>query len=141
MSKLVKTMVTSIGIVLLGGVIAFIIVFNVTGQSLTSKSEAESIETLVKHSFETPEITTDLQDGSFVRIQFQVLTDSKEAQKEISNREFQLKNILIKELAEMDEEDFKKGLTELESTIQNKLNELMTEGNVIDVYTTNKILQ
>jgi flagellar protein FliL len=61
--------------------------------------------------------------------------------KEISQRDFQLKNILIKELATMKEEDFKSGLTDLEEKIKNKLNELMTTGKVTDVYTTNKILQ
>lgn len=132
-------MITSIVILLLSGAIAFIIVLNVTGQSLTG--DAESIEKLIKYSYETPEITTDLKDGSFVRVQFQVLTDGKEAQKEISQRDFQLKNILIKELAKMSEEDFKTGLTHLESVIQDKLNDLMTKGEIVDVYTTNKILQ
>lgn len=140
MSKLVKTMLTSIIILLLGGAIAFVIVFNVTGQSLT-KNQQDTIEELVKYSYETPEITTDLEDGHFVRIQFKILTDGKNAQKEISHRDFQLQNILIKELATMNEEDFKAGLTQLEATLQEKLNELMTEGEILEVYTTNKILQ
>src|SRR5690625_3618630 len=132
-------MITSIVILLIGGSITFIVVLNVTGQSLTG--DTESIDKLVKHSYETPEITTDLEDGHFVRIQFQVLTDGKDATKEISKRDFQLKNILIKELAKMDEETFKTGLSQLEEVVQEKLNELMTKGNVTDVYTTNKILQ
>ena len=50
-------------------------------------------------------------------------------------------NILIKELAVMNEEDFKEGLTELETAIKDRLNEVMTEGTITDVYTINKILQ
>lgn len=138
MSKLVKSMVSSLVILLLGGTVAALIIFNVIGDS---KSGAQSVEKVLEYSYETPEITTDLTDGSFVRIQFQILTDGKDARKEISNREFQLRNILIKELANMDEESFKAGLSDLEDTIKTKLNEVMTKGEVTDVYTINKILQ
>ncbi|MDY0408169.1 flagellar basal body-associated FliL family protein [Paracerasibacillus soli] len=82
-----------------------------------------------------------LEDGSFVRIQFQVVTDSKQAKKEIEKREFQVKNILIKEIATMKEEDFKSGLGNLEKALQTKLNDVMAEGKVVGVYTINKILQ
>ncbi|WP_449353942.1 hypothetical protein ACUL41_10400 [Virgibacillus natechei] len=49
----------------------------------SNEGQAESIDTIAEHSYESPEITTDLQDGSFVRIQFHILTDG-EAAKEIS---------------------------------------------------------
>src|SRR5690625_1784017 len=105
MSKLVKTMITSLAIILIGGTVTLIIILYVTGNG--AKSGAESIEKIVENSYETPEITTDLKDGSFVRIQFQILTDGKHAKKELTKRDFQLKNILIKELAKLDEEAFK----------------------------------
>ena len=134
-----KTMGTSILIILFVGMAAFIVVLNMTGDK--DKGEAQSIDEIVKYSYQTPEITTDLNDGSFVRIQFQIITDGKDAQEEISKRDFQLKNILIKELAKLSEEDFKSGLTDLEATVKTKLNELMTEGHINDVYTISKILQ
>ncbi|MGM8364130.1 flagellar basal body-associated protein FliL [Virgibacillus sp. W0181] len=139
MSSLAKTMVTSLIVLLVAGAIAFIIVLNYTGNQ--NKGEAQSIDEIAEYSYETPEVTTDLNDGSFVRIQFQILTDGKKARNEVTKREFQLKNILIKELAVMNEEDFKSGLSKLEDTLQSKLNEVMTEGNITDVYTTGKILQ
>lgn len=137
MSKLMKAMITSLVVLLLGGTVALVIVLNVQ----SDKSEAKTIDKIVEQSYETPEITTDLEDGSFVRIQFQILTDSKDAKDEISKRDFQLKNILIKELAKMNEEDFKGGLTELEAVIQKELNEVMTQGEITKVYTISKILQ
>src|SRR5690625_208811 len=100
-----------------------------------------SIDNVDKRSYETPEITTDLQDGSFVKIQFNVVTDSKKAQEEITKREFQIKNLLIKELAAMDKKDYKEGIGDLEKKLQEKMNEVMTEGEVTDVYTIDKILQ
>ncbi|HLR14539.1 MAG TPA: flagellar basal body-associated protein FliL [Bacillota bacterium] len=138
MSKLMKTMVTSLAIVVIGGAIALVVILNMDDDN---QAEAQSVDEIVKYSYETPEITTDLEDGSFVRIQFQIVTNGKKAREEISKRDFQLKNILIKELATMDEEVFKTGLDELEDSLTDRLNELMTTGNVTEVYTIHKILQ
>lgn len=139
MSKLMKTMVTTLVILILGGAIALVVILNMDEDG--NPDEAQSVDELVKYSYETPELTTDLEDGSFVRIQFQIVTDGKKARDEISKRDFQLKNILIKELAEMDEELFKTGLDELEEDLVERLNEVMTTGDVTEVYTINKILQ
>ncbi|MYL45970.1 flagellar basal body-associated protein FliL [Virgibacillus halodenitrificans] len=139
MSKLVKTTITSMAILLIVAIAALIVVLNISGDK--DEGKAESIDKIVEYAYETPEITTDLEDGSFVRIQFQILTDGKDAKEEISKRDFQLKNILIKELATMNEEKFKTGLTDLEAEMKTKLNAVMTEGKITNVYTVSKILQ
>ncbi|CDQ40107.1 flagellar basal body-associated protein FliL [Virgibacillus salexigens] len=138
-SRLVKTMMISVAILAIGGIAAFMIFWNMDPNN--HKGSAASIKKIEDYAYETPEITTDLNDDSFVRIQFQVITDSKEAKEELGNRDFQLKNILIKELTTMEEEDFKTGLTNLEEKVKTKINEVMTSGKVTDVYTINKILQ
>ena len=132
MSKLVKAMITSLVILMLGGIITYVVYTNM---------KPDPIEDLVKYSYETSEITTDLEDGGFLRIQFQVVTDGKKAKNELQSRDFQLKNILIKELTHLTEEEFTTGLDDIEEIVQTKLNELMTEGKIVDVYTINKILQ
>lgn len=132
-------MVTSLIVMLLIGTVALVVILNTENE--TAKSEAVTIDDIVEYSYETTEMTTDLEDGSFVRIQFQIVTDGKKAKKELEKREFQLKNILIKKLATMSEKDFKSGLADLEDQIQLKLNEVMKKGKVTDVYTINKILQ
>jgi len=139
MSKLVKTMITSLVVLLVGAIAALVVVLNVQGKD--DEGQAQTIDDIVEYSYESPEITTDLSDGSFVKIQFQIVTDGKDAKEEISKREFQLKNILIKELATKTEEDFKSGLSELEQSVKEELNKLMDEGQVTEVYTINKILQ
>lgn len=140
MSRVMKTMLTTIIILVLGGATALVILL-LTEDTQADTNEELSVDDMVRFSYETPEITTDLEDGSFVRIQFQVVTDGRKAAEEISKRDFQLKNILIKELATMDEEIFTTGLDELEEQLVERLNELMTTGNVTEVYTINKILQ
>ncbi|WP_318937002.1 flagellar basal body-associated protein FliL [Oceanobacillus halotolerans] len=132
-------MITSLISLLVIGIIALAVFLYLTNEK--EASGEQTIDDIVEYSYETSDITTDLEDGTFVRIQFQIVTDGKDAKEEISKREFQLKNILIKELATMNEEDFKAGLSDIEDVVQLRLNELMTEGKVTDVYTINKILQ
>ncbi|MED4476371.1 MULTISPECIES: flagellar basal body-associated FliL family protein [Bacillaceae] len=132
-------MLTSLAILLIVVIAGFVVVINVTDAN--DQSEELGIDKMVEYSYQTPEITTDLSDGSFVRVQFQIVTNNKDAKEEIEKRDFQLKNILIKELATKTEKDFKSNLTDIELQLKTKLNEVMTEGEVIDVYTINKILQ
>ena len=139
MNSLVKTMIISLTVLIAAGVIAFVAILNFNGNS--TKGEELTIDEINDYSYETPEITTDLEDGKFVRIQFQIITDGRKSLKEVEKREFQIKNILIKELAIMNEEDFKSGISDLEGTLKNKLNEVMTDGAITDVYTISKILQ
>lgn len=139
MGKLTKVMMTSFAVLLLAAGATLVIVLNITGGP--DEGSAQSIDKVLDHSYETPEITTDLEDGSFVRIQFQIVTDSDKAKKEAEKREFQLKNILIKELATMEKAKFKSGLSDLEAAVQLKLNEVMEKGKITEVYTVNKIIQ
>lgn len=132
-------MLTSLTVILIIGISAFVVVQYVNSDEQSGKTS--SIDKMEEYSYETPEITTDLKDGSFVRIQFQIITDGKDAKEEIEKRDFQIKNILIKELATLEEKDFQSGLNDLEKHIKTKLNEVMTTGKITDVYTISKILQ
>jgi len=139
MNNLLKISLISFLFIIVSGVVTFFILTNVTGKE--AKGEGRSIDDINALSYETPEVTTDLVDGKFVRIQFQIVTDNKKALQEVEKREFQIRNIIIKELAIMTEEDFTSKLGETETALQLKLNELMTDGEITDVYTISKILQ
>ncbi len=104
-------------------------------------NDPRTIEHMNKYSYETAELTTDLNDDRFVRVQFLIVTDGKKGLKEIEKRSFQIKNTVIKQLSLMEEEDFKTGISDVELTIKTELNRLMTDGEITDVYTTMKILQ
>lgn len=139
MTRALKAFLISLSIILLVGiaVLGSFLYFSNANPS----GEARSIDDINQYSYETPEITTDLQDGRFVRIQFRIVTDGKKAVQEVEKRDFQIKNIIIKSISEMNEEDFTTGLTEVEELLQTNLNEVMTEGTITDVYTISKILQ
>lgn len=141
MSKALKLFITSlIIIIVVGAGTSGAVIYYLSKNQAGSEKEL-SIDEMNEFSYETPEITTDLTDGRFVRVQFRIVTDGKDGLKELEKRDFQIKNILIKEISEMNEEDFSTGLTNVENTLQTSLNELMTEGKILEVYTIGKILQ
>ncbi|HEY4623213.1 MAG TPA: flagellar basal body-associated FliL family protein, partial [Solibacillus sp.] len=67
----------------------------------------------------------------------------KEAGEELLKREYQVKDILIQELSEMEEEGLKgkQGKVAFQNTIKSQINELMQSGEVTQVYFTSYVLQ
>jgi flagellar FliL protein len=138
-SKVMKLIVSILIVLTVISIGAVFYVLNVSGEQKEDKEP--TLDEVIANSYETSQITGDLKDGSFVRLQFKVITDSEKAKIEAEKREFQLKNILIKELVKMDEASFNAGLSELEKMLVTKMNELMKDGKIIDVYTIDKVLQ
>ncbi|WP_237648614.1 MULTISPECIES: flagellar basal body-associated protein FliL [Sediminibacillus] len=137
--KMIKTLIIVLLVLVIGGAAGMVFVLNADGEE--KEPDEQSLDEMVENSVQTEEMSTDLEDGSFVRIQFQIVTDSEKAKEEVEKRQFQAQNILIKELAKMDREAFKTGLSDLEAMMKDKLNEVMQEGNIVDVYTIKKVLQ
>ncbi|QHE52199.1 flagellar basal body-associated protein FliL [Pontibacillus sp. HMF3514] len=137
--KVFKTMLVTLIVITVIGVVALVMVMTISGKE--KEDGKPSIDEIIENSFETEELTTDLKNDRFVRIQFRIVTNSKDAKEELQKRDFQLKNILIKELSKMNQDEFKTGVDNLENMLKTRLNELMVEGKVTDVYTINKVLQ
>lgn len=139
-NKLLTVMLIILVSITLIGVVLFVVITQMNKQSSTLEP---SIDDILKSSVDIPELTTNLADGQFIRIELKIQTDSKKAAEELTKRDFQTKNIIIEELAEMTEENLKgkEGIVLLESTIKARLNELMQEGEVQQVYITSYIIQ
>ncbi|MGP4075613.1 flagellar basal body-associated protein FliL [Halobacillus sp. K22] len=138
-NRVFKTMIIVFSALTLIGAAILIIVMNLNGTE--EASGKRSIDEMRESSMLTEDITTDLINGDFVRIRFRIVTDSKRSLEELQKRDFQMQNILIKELAVMDLKSFQSGLGELEEQLKIKLNEVMSQGTVTDVYTVDKVLQ
>lgn len=102
---------------------------------------ALTIEEQVDYAYTTEEINLDLADQRYVQLQFNILTDNSDARVEIELREFQFKNILIKETIDMTSDELQTGLNEFEDTLKKEMNKLMEEGEITDVYIVSKIVQ
>ena len=102
-----------------------------------------SIDDVIKRSVEVPEITTNLKDDTLIQISFMIETDDREAREELEKREFQIKDIVINELSEIEARQWKgkKAKQEMEDKLTEQINGLMQEGEVVEIYTTSSILQ
>lgn len=122
------------------GVVIFVLLTQLNKQPQTLEP---SIDEIIAASVDIPEVTTNLADGSFVKIQLKLQTTNEKSAEELTKRIFQVNDILIGELSEMAEEDLqgKQGKVLFESTIKSQVNELMQEGKVEQVYITSYIIQ
>lgn len=139
--KLLSIMLVIIVSITLIGVAALVVVMKFIGNE--DEHKEPSIEEVVEASVDIPEITTNLSSGNIVRLSFKIETDSKKAKEELEQREFQIRDIIISELANMAavQLEGKEGMDKLKETVKQKANELMHEGKVNKVYTTSYILQ
>ena len=139
-NKLLTVMLIILGALALVGVIAFVLR---TQLNKDPEPKEASIEEIVLASVDIPEITTNLKDGHYARMQLKIQTDSEEAAGELTQRIFQVNNIIIQELSEMTEEDLqgKQGKILFEKAIKAQVNELMQAGEVQQVYMTSFIIQ
>ncbi|WP_138419466.1 flagellar basal body-associated FliL family protein [Aquibacillus sediminis] len=127
-----------LSMVLLGGVLASLF-FIFVGDS--KANDELTINDKVEYSYEMEEISTDLNDGSYVRMQVIFIGDSKDAREELDNRGSQLKNLLIKQLSSMDAKSLQSDLSKFENTVKDITNGMMEDGKVIEFYITEKLMQ
>lgn len=139
-NKLLTVMLIILVTITLVGVVILVLL---TQLNKEPKTIDPTIDEIIEASVDVPEITTNLSDGSFVKLTLKIQTNSKKAAEELTKRNFQINNILIEELSEMTEEDLegKQGKLLLQSTLKSKLNELMQVGEVQEVYITSYIIQ
>ncbi|MGF2615656.1 flagellar basal body-associated protein FliL [Rossellomorea vietnamensis] len=121
------------------GVLALVVLLKFNGD----ETKEPSIDEVIEASVDVPELTTNLLSGDYIRISFKVQTDGKKAKEELEKRDFQVKNIIIEELSELKSEELqgKEGKQQLETTIKDKANSLMQEGEIERVYITSYMIQ
>ena len=139
-NKLLTMMLIILVSLTLVGVVAILLYFQF---NKGEEANEPTIDEIVESSVDIQEITTNLAGDKFIRISMKVQTDSTKAAEELTKRDFQVKNILITELSEMSPEDLegKQGKLTLESSLKTKINELMDDGEVQQVYITSYIIQ
>ena len=135
-NKLLTIMLAIIAVIALIGAIAYVLLTQLNGEA--KEPTEPTIEEVRLASVDIPEIRTNLADGHYVILQLTIETDSEDAAKELTQRIFQVNNIAIQELSEMTEEDLegKQGKIFFEKAIKAKMNEMMQEGEIQQVYIT-----
>lgn len=139
-NKLLNIMIIILIAITLVGVVAYFVIANFTK---VDSSKEPTIDEILKVSIDTEEMTTNLNDGSYLVIRLTITADSKKTREELEKRNFQINNILIQELSSMESEQFttKEGLLEVEELLKMRLNEIVQTGTVQRVYITNRLIQ
>ncbi|MDX8046945.1 flagellar basal body-associated protein FliL [Gracilibacillus sp. S3-1-1] len=135
--KLVKILVAVLLVITLAGAVTLYFIIT----SSNNDGKAMTLDDMVDYSYTTEEIRTDLEDGNYVLIQFQFITDSKAALEEIEKREFQVKNEFIKLSNHLGAKDFQDNLSELETNMKDAMNTYMNDGKVVDALVISKVIQ
>jgi flagellar FliL protein len=110
----------------------------------TGAEEGEpTIDQVLERSVETEEITTNLSSNNIIRSQYVIQLENNDAKKEFEKRSFQVENIIIQELSDMTAADFRgsEGIQGLEDRIKNRINEIMQDGEVVQVYMNQRVIQ
>lgn len=132
--KVVLAILSIIALAGIGGVVYLLL-------NDTDADQALTIEEQVKYSYTTEEINLDLADNRYVQLKFNILTDNGKARDEVELREFQFKNILIKETVNLTSDQLQENLSDFEDRLRDEMNKLMEEGEITDVYIVGKIVQ
>ncbi|WP_257350043.1 flagellar basal body-associated protein FliL [Pseudalkalibacillus decolorationis] len=142
--KLVTTMLVIIAAISIVAVAGVFLYFNLTSdEAETEASEKLSASELVELSVDTKELTTNLADKGFAKVQFRIQVDTQKAKKELETRMFQVQNSIIYELSGTKSEELQgpEGIQILEGELQKTINDYLEHGEVVRVYTTQKIVQ
>lgn len=139
-NKLLTIMLIILVSITLIGVVAVVVV---TQLNKGTAAEVQNIDDIVESSVDIEEITTNIAGDNYIKIALKIQTTSKDSAEELKKRDFQVKSILIEQLSEMSKKDLEgtKGKEMLASTLKTKINELMQEGEVQQVYFTSYIIQ
>lgn len=91
----------------------------------------------------TGEITTNIKDDHFIKVDFNIQVSNQVAKLELTKRSFQVKNAVIYTVSSMTSQDLsgQQGIANLETQIMNRINGFLTSGKVTHVYTTEMVVQ
>lgn len=146
-SKLMKMgLALVITIAALGGVGAYLFIFKGNDEVQAAEkplSAKEMAEYSVKGGEEGGSIVTNLYSPHYVVVNYTLIGDGKEAKEELETKLDVVKSLYISTLSGMKADDLKgpEKLHAFEDTMQTKINEILEEGKVVDVLTTDLKVQ
>jgi flagellar FliL protein len=139
-NSLLKKMAIILTIILLVGVIAYVLLNKLNH---ASANKAPTIDEVVKNSIDVPELTTNLMNGNYIKISFKFETNSNSAKDELNKRLFQVNDIIIDQLSQMtsNELEQKNGKDKMKLALMQRINKVMQNGKVENVYITSYMIQ
>ncbi|WP_318507815.1 flagellar basal body-associated FliL family protein [Bacillus sp. T3] len=138
-SILIVAIITIIGV---GAFFAWHLLNNADEEK--KNSEELTVEELLEISIDTEPITTNLADGSIIKIDFKIVTDSKNSAEEMEKLKFRVESTIIKSLNGMKKKDVigLEGFTAIQDKLKNELNkEFVSKDMITKVYIVDLLVQ
>jgi flagellar FliL protein len=146
-SEITKILLLILIAFLLLGAVSFLVWTNLLSTN-EPPSAAEGSMTLtadeqLERTAETADFTTNLYSKGYAQLKFQILTTSPETKEELEKRMFQVRSLILQIVASKNKEDLRgsEGINQLEQEIAVRINGILHNGQVQQVYTTKKLLQ
>jgi flagellar FliL protein len=97
----------------------------------------------LERTVETADLTTNLYSKGYAQLKFQILTTSPKTKAELEKRMFQVRSHILQIVASKNKEDLRgtEGIAQLEQEIEVRINGILHNGQVQQVFTTKKLLQ
>lgn len=106
---------------------------------VASAAEA-SIDRLADQTIQTSQISTNLNSDNLIQVKFSIELDSKDTKKQSEKIIPIIESDIIKILSKSQKEDFK-DIAVFENRVKEELNKRFSEGKIINVYTTELLIQ
>lgn len=103
-------------------------------------SQDKTLDQLANQTIQTKQISTNLNSENLIQVQFSIEMDSKKTLKQSEKIKPIIESDIIKILSKSNKDDFK-DITAFEGKIKDKLNERFSDGKIMNVYTTELLIQ
>ena len=118
------------------GVIYYVLTIAAPGKA-DAKTQSTNLIT-----YEAGEILTNLKDKGYIKISMVYLMDDKNVEKELKQKEYEIKDNIFsilrsKAIAQVKDST---GMEQLRIQIRESINDILTQGEIIDVYFTSIIV-
>lgn len=128
---------TLIILILISVSVAYYTVTMLVPHNTSIKTKAPNLIT-----YEAEEILTNLKDRGYIKISMTYLIDNKKVEKELEQKEYEIKDNILYTLRSKTMAQVKDGAgtEQLRMEIKESINEILTHGEIRDVYFTNIIV-
>lgn len=139
--RLLPTLITILIIALIG--VTVVLLFQLYMGPGEARAEKNDVKQLQDVTSEPLEVTTNLSDDKYIKLEIVLEVDNPRTKDELDQRMFQIKDALIALLQNHTEKDLsgEKGLTRLKEGLQERANSYLTTGKVKHIYVTERVTQ
>jgi flagellar basal body-associated protein FliL len=105
-----------------------------------ASAKDHTIDQLAEQTIQTNQISTNLNSENLIQVKFSIELDSKDTKKKAEKIIPIIESDIIKILSTSKKEDFK-DIDSFEKKVKDRLNQRFSQGKIINVYTTELLIQ